>query len=37
MKHLSPKTLSYNRFVELQKRAIIKLTVFMKTILKVSG
>ena len=33
MKHLFPKTVSYNRFVELQKMAVIKLAVFVKTIL----
>ena len=33
MRHLFPKTVSYNRFVELQKRAVIKLAVFVKTIL----
>lgn len=33
MRHLFPKVVSYNRFVELQKRAVIKLAVFVKTIL----
>lgn len=34
MRHLFPKVVSYNRFIELQKRAVIKLAVFVKTILK---
>ena len=33
MRHLFPKVVSYNCFVELQKRAVIKLAVFVKTIL----
>ena len=33
MRHLFSKVLSYNCFVELQKRAVIKLAVFVKTIL----
>ena len=33
MGHLFPRALSYNRFVELQKRAVIKLAVLVKTIL----
>ena len=33
MRHLFPKVVSYNRFVELQKRAVIRLAVFVKTIL----
>ena len=33
MRHLFPKTVSYNRFVELEKRAVLKLAVLVKTIL----
>ena len=33
MRHLFPKVVSYNRFIELQKCAVIKLAVFVKTIL----
>ena len=33
MRHLFPKTMSYNRFVELEKRAVLKLAVLVKTIL----
>lgn len=33
MLHHFPKVVSYNRFVELQKRVVIKLAVFVKTIL----
>ena len=33
MRQLFPKTVSYNRFVEVQKMAVVKLAVFVKTIL----
>lgn len=33
MRHRFPKTVSYNRFVELQKLSVIKLAVFVKIIL----
>ena len=33
MRYLFPKTVSYNRFVELEKRAVLKLAVLVKTIL----
>ena len=33
MRRLFPKTVSYNRFVELQKLEVIKLEVFVKTVL----
>ncbi|THG34762.1 IS982 family transposase, partial [Muribaculum caecicola] len=31
--HLFPKTVSYNRFVELQKSVLLSLTVFIKEVL----
>ena len=31
--HLSPKRVSYNRFVELEKEALFPLTIFIKTVL----
>ena len=33
MRHLFPEVVSYNRFVELQKVAVVKLVVFVKTVL----
>ena len=33
LKHLFPKTVSYNRFVELQKRIIIPMIIFIKKVL----
>lgn len=33
MKHLFPKTVSYNRFVELQKKIIIPMIIFIKKVL----
>ena len=33
MPHLSPQTVSYNRFVELQKSVVLHLTVFIKEVL----
>ena len=33
IRQLFPKTVSYNRFVEVQKMAVVKLAVFVKTIL----
>ena len=33
MRHLFPKTVSYDRFVELEKLAVLKLAVMVKTIL----
>lgn len=33
IRHLFPNTLSYNRFVELEKRAVVKLVVLVKTVL----
>ena len=33
MRHLFPKTVSYNRFVELERRAVVKLAVLVKQVL----
>ena len=33
MRHLFPKTVSYNRFVELKRRAVVKLAVLVKQVL----
>ena len=33
MRHLFPKTVSYNRFVELERRAVVKLAILVKSVL----
>ena len=33
MRHLFPKTVSYNRFVELERHAVVKLAIFVKSVL----
>ena len=33
MRHLFPKTVSYNQFVELERRAVVKLAILVKSVL----
>ena len=33
MRHLFPKTVSYNRFVELERHAVVKLSILVKSVL----